>query len=339
MSNREEKLKGLLLSLFQPRQFRRYLRSRSHLYSLVDELPSADVAPSRYFDTAVELLIQRGLLNAQLFDELQAERPGRAKDIEAIAQLWRSAPTEGSPLPTVLVLTALEMEYEAVRAYLSKITPRPHPRGTFYEQGLYPAISPRCRVVVGEIGPRNSSAAQETQRALDFLKPSYALFLGVAGGRKDVAVGDVVLGSKVYGYEGGKVTADGLLPRPEAHAAGNTLLSYARKARRDWNRDHPEEFRAFVAAIAAGEKVVASSDSEIARLLTQSYGDSLAVAMEDFGFAEAAQRNGVEAMVIRGISDLLDGKAAADEGGSQPRAAQNAATLLFQILELLPMPS
>jgi nucleoside phosphorylase len=45
----------------------------------------------------------------------------------------------------------------------------------------------------------------------------------------------------------------------------------------------------------------------------------LAVEMEGRGFLEGVRAHGIEAGVVRGISDLLSGKSKADEHGSQAK--------------------
>jgi hypothetical protein len=99
-------------------------------------------------------------------------------------------------------------------------------------------------------------------------------------------------------------------------------------------------------AIAAGEKVIASRASEVSKFIQENYGDSLAIEMEGHGLLGAASINEqVDALVIRGISDLLDKKADSDSAGAQELAASHAAAFAFELLAsiepapMLPMTS
>ena len=157
---------------------------------------------------------------------------------------------------------------------------------------------------------------------------------------KEVEIGHVVVGTKVYGYESGKDRAGGFKPRPDVMTAAHDLEQRARalRQREDWKkRLNPaikhENPSVFVGPIAAGEKVVASRRAATARLIREHYSDALAVEIEGRGFLEGVHINHpVQGCVVRGISDLLSGKASADSAGSQQRAADAASAVAFEIL-------
>ena len=194
-------------------------------------------------------------------------------------------------------------------------------------------------MIVVEIGAGNTGAAAEVERAITYCSPNVVLFVGVAGGMKDVAIGAVVAGSKVYGYESGKESA-GFKPRPSVHESNYRLTQRAKAEARNgiWRQrivggipDPPPQ--AYVGPIAAGEKLVADSRSQTSQLISDAYGDALAIEMEGYGFLHAAYLNQhIAALVVRGISDLLDGKANADRSGSQERASRHASAFCFEVL-------
>ena len=235
-----------------------------------------------------------------------------------------------------LIITALPTERRAVIQYLQNLREERLPTGSAYDLGSFQLWN----IIVAQVAPGNVSAALETERAIAHFRPDIALFVGIAGGVKDVRLGDVVAATKVYAYESG-ADRDKLEPRPDVGLSSYPLVQEASRVARfpDWHTRIPLPRKppnaspcAFIGAIAAGEKVVKTSAGAVATLLRENYSDTLAVEMEGAGFMRSAYSNRLDAMVIRGISDLLDGKSDADKSGSQDIAANHAAAFAFALL-------
>ncbi|QKV91084.1 hypothetical protein HUT19_04470 [Streptomyces sp. NA02950] len=244
----------------------------------------------------------------------------------------------------VVVLTALEVEYRAVRAHLEELHPVQSERGALFEVGTFREGSVERRVATHMTGPGNPGAAAAVERAAALFAPRALLFVGVAGGRKDVALGDVVAADAVYDYETGKDTEQGFLPRQKTHQSAYGLVQLARvvTAGDTWQRrirpaDGTPLPRAHVKPIAAGGRVVAHHRSDTGRRLTAAAGDAVAVDMEGFGFLAGAYLNQhQDALVIRGISDLLGDKGEAHDERWQPVASRHAAAFAFELIGRLP---
>ena len=244
---------------------------------------------------------------------------------------------------TAVVLSAIGVEYMAARAFLTQVETLVHPAGTVYETGRFAAGDVEWTVVLAETGTGNNIAAIETSRALDAFRPSVAMFIGVAGGVKDVEVGDVVAADYVYGYESSKVT-ETFQPRIKTFGCGYPLVQRARAIRRS-DRWHErirsgEKPQGYVGPIASGEQVIAGSNTQTHALLQDHCGDTLAVEMEGWGFLFAAHTNGdVPAIVIRGISDLTEDKDPDRDRARQPIAANHAAAFAFELLASIEAPA
>jgi nucleoside phosphorylase len=242
-----------------------------------------------------------------------------------------------------IISTALSVEYAAVQAHLTHINRVQHQTGTIYQVGEFNGRIHQWEVALVQTGQGNPRASLEVERAISFFSPSHVFFVGVAGGVKDVKLGDVVAATKVYAYEYGKVEAE-FKPRPDFGESSYSLIQEATYISRqnDWLSrvilHHPSDIfgkrpQAFVGPIIAGEKVIASTSSSTYQFIKNNFSDALAVEMESFGFFRAIHANhNVEALSVRGISDLLDKKSEADAAGSQERASAHAAAFVFEVL-------
>jgi nucleoside phosphorylase len=242
----------------------------------------------------------------------------------------------------VLILSALQTECSAVEEFLPQRKLVHDEAGHDYEVGVLETESGKVRVAFMDIAAKgNDAAAAATAAALCSVKPKVAVFVGIAGGRKDVEVGDIIVACKVYRYDSGKDT-DAFASRPEAAMSSPRLVRHARRVARSNSWSHRAELvdwaftpRVHFGATAAGEKVV-GNNSHTAKLVDRSYSDSLGVDMEDAGFLCALEGTHVDGIVIRGVSDLLKGEHAIPEDDRQAIAAKYAAAFAFEVLRTLP---
>jgi nucleoside phosphorylase len=245
---------------------------------------------------------------------------------------------------TIVILTALPLEYEAVVAYLPQRRKEIKSDNTIYEIGDYVTPKAPWQVVVGKLAAQgNYQAARETEWAITHFAPTYMFFVGIAGGLKDVQLGDVVAASLVRGYEGGKAEEGKWKPRVLVEHPSHTLLQLAHNlaSESQWLKKlftpaQPAP-KAWVCPIASGEKVV-SSRAFLAQL-QETCSDAVAVEMEALGFLGTFRaKPQVQGIVIRGISDLLVKTPEHDEKW-QPIAARHAAGFAFTMVDELSIPT
>jgi adenosylhomocysteine nucleosidase len=228
-------------------------------------------------------------------------------------------------------LTALDLEYEAVRGHLTGLRGHTHPGGTRYETGRL--VAGRCRVALGLVGAGNQSAAVLAERAIAEFAPRALIFVGVAGALwEHVQLGDVVVANRVYAYHGATSGDEGMAARPRAWEISHGCDQLAHEVARSgtWLRSLPAgvpEPTVRFGPIAAGEVVQDSAVSAHAQWIRNIYNDAIAIEMEGAGVAQAGHLNqSLPVIVVRGISDRADGtKVATDDANWQPTAAANAA--------------
>lgn len=236
----------------------------------------------------------------------------------------------------VVILTALNLEYEAVREKLTDPQLHRHRAGTRFEIGWL--ADRRCRVALGLVGKGNHPAAVLAERAIAEFDPVAVLFVGVAGAlRGKLALGDVVVATHVYAYHGGTSEDDGLKARPRVWEIAHGPDQIARHLVRTgaWTTQLAQGGttpRVHFGPIAAGEVVQDSTVSDHARWVRQHYNDALAIEMEAAGVAQAGHLNGSPVIVVRGISDRADGTKTTTDGASwQPKAVANAAAFAITL--------
>ncbi|WP_036968934.1 5'-methylthioadenosine/S-adenosylhomocysteine nucleosidase [Promicromonospora kroppenstedtii] len=241
----------------------------------------------------------------------------------------------------VVVLTALDLEYKAVRKHLKDIEQHRHSTGTRFEIGTVEGTD--CRIAVGLVGVGNSNSAVLAERAIQQFSPVAALFVGVAGAVWDsTPLGQVVVADRVFAYHGGTSEDDGFKARPSEWKTSHHLSQLAHHLERSgtWAARLPLDAHmsdggrpsVMFGAIAAGEVVLNSRVSVEARRIHEHYNNATAIEMEAAGIAHAGHLNSAPVAIIRGISDRADGeKTSANDGTWQPRAAAHAAAFAIEL--------
>ena len=240
---------------------------------------------------------------------------------------------------SIVILTAMNLEYRAVRAQLSDVTAHVHPMGTRFEVGHLDG----CRVALALTGKGNQSAAVIAERAAAEFAPAAVIFVGVAGAlQPHVGLGDVVVATHVYAYQGATSEDGGITARPRTWELSHRVHQIAAHLERtgDWARQlpgGPQPPRVHFGPVAAGEIAHYSAASGARQWLREHYNDAVAVEMEAAGIAQAGHLNdALPTIMVRGISDYADeSKSATDDAGWQPRAAASAAAFAAALATVL----
>jgi tetratricopeptide (TPR) repeat protein len=245
-------------------------------------------------------------------------------------------------MPRAVIVTTHLIACQAVCAHLTERKQETHSQGTVYELGKFSADEQTWEIAIAEIDNSNTSSALETERAISHFKPDVICLVGVAAGIKDVLIGDVVVATKIYGYESGKEERK-FLPRPEVQQPSYQLRERARGERRkiDWLNRIPSGASnsspsILLAPIASGEKEVADEQAELLDFLRALYGDAVALENSGFGFLKAAMASEkVFALAIHGITHLINTDTENIQTDSRAIALQNASAFTFEVLAKL----
>lgn len=243
-----------------------------------------------------------------------------------------------------IVFTALPKEFAAVLNHLTNCEKVVHDLGDTYMKGDFQCDNRTWEVLVVQVTKGNVNASSRTERAVQYFGPSIALMVGVAGGIW-AEIESVVVASKISDYHSG-MSAEDFKSRPEVAYPSHRILEHARAEAREkgWLKFlpfiPPGGVAVVVEPIACGEQVITSKKSDSFEIISTRYNDAVAVEMEGFGFLRAmAAHSNIQALVVRGISDLIEGKEVSDRGGSQERASTYAAAFAFNLLATIPLQS
>jgi adenosylhomocysteine nucleosidase len=193
----------------------------------------------------------------------------------------------------VVILTALNVEYDAVRAHLIGLQARAHPAGTRFEIGTLRGTWRRIALAI--TGTGSTSSAIIAERAISLFAPQALLFVGIAGALKDdIALGDVVVATRIYAYHGGRAEMNEFLVRPRGWETPHHLEQLARHVSRSqrWIAMLPANARArpptvHFGPVAAGDVVLDDPNSAVADRIRRHYNDAAAIEMESAGVARS----------------------------------------------------
>jgi nucleoside phosphorylase len=237
-------------------------------------------------------------------------------------------------------LTPMPLEFAAVHAHLRDSRRISHPAGTVAEVGTVPGVPWPVAVILS--GEGTSDAGALAERVSSWLEPQLLLVVGIAGGLKeDVALGDVVAATWVYGYHGGKEDDPGFHARPRTWRSHHGLTQVAgilAAISNGWAKSLEGQPSVHLKPIASGDVLLNSLISPLRERLREHYNDAVAIEMESAGvMAAASLGDRMPVLTVRGISDLADGhKHPSDGDGLQPVAAAHAAAFAMAVLRELP---
>jgi nucleoside phosphorylase/CheY-like chemotaxis protein len=282
--------------------------------------------------------------------EYSASSTAWSQSLRDILRHIRTAAPETAPIETadVVLLTALaDPEFTALRRVFPELSgPHPIDARTLSWRGDVQFNGKSLKVVSGYSWQMGLTAtAILAERFVARFQPKILAMSGICAGRRGkVGLGDVVVGTQSWEWQGGKIAdSDGeaeLLHAPEpCRAAADLLLStrnliakpgwrtqldekYMQTSQADWN--------VHLGPMLSGLSVVANGD--VMTSIARQHRNVLGLEMEAYAIYAAATfaASDCKALVVKGVCDFGD---AGKEDSVQKIAAHRSAMVLRAILE------
>jgi nucleoside phosphorylase len=235
----------------------------------------------------------------------------------------------------LLVMTAVKVEFEAVRSLMQPLPDRDCLVLCYNgQETYYGGFLGQYRVVLTMCGMGASSrdgVIGAAIDAVDHFKPGAVIMIGMGFGAdpSKQRLGDVMVASQVIAYELSRVGQKLTISRGSHSEAGPILLNRLRHADVNWNhRVIDGVVQVQFGAILSGEKLI-DNHAFKSRLLKK-FPKAIGGDMEAAGLYAAAARKKVEWIVVKGIADWADGTKTKQW---QPFAALAAATFVENMLQ------
>ncbi|WP_105456716.1 5'-methylthioadenosine/S-adenosylhomocysteine nucleosidase [Escherichia coli] len=234
--------------------------------------------------------------------------------------------------PSVLILTALPVELAAAKKVFG-IADDESPRLTsngihFWSTSIQRSDGPVTGIVASFASAGNVNASAITTMLLSEFKPQKVLMMGIAAGlREKMVLGEVIISERVIYYESAAALEGGkFAPRPEILGLHmptkqnlNTYLATTSLSARLGERaqaiglEMPGNSQAgdvaagiivSSATIASGELLI--RDPALLERFRSLHDKACVAEMEAYGVFDACEKQGVPALIVRGISDFGD---------------------------------
>lgn len=235
----------------------------------------------------------------------------------------------------IIIICPIEIEFKIIRKIIGNSKPVSH-KDLSFDFGQIKGKNFNWNIAIIEPELNLKSFSLKVSKVINLLNPKYVFLAGIAGGIKDSKIEDIVIGTKAYMYEGGKETEEGFVARPRM--IENKSIELLTLAKRIARESKSENTKFHFGPIASGNKVLADMESQSINVIKKHYNDTQAIEMEAYDFAQAAAQSDKQYINIRGISDLIGGKAKSDAEGFQELVMKKVASFVEQLIHDLPVP-
>ncbi len=179
-------------------------------------------------------------------------------------------------------------------------------------------------------------------RAILAFEPDLVCMVGICAGRASkVNLGDIVVAASVFDYAEGKQYENKFAARPKTRSLDYMISEFVSTEIvdkpdvideiRNGYKNAPSNFAVSFHSMASGAVVV--DDPAVMEAIAEIQDDTVALDMEGYALAAAADLLDTKWIVIKTVQDFADGNKSSTEGDIRPFAAYSSAKLLDIILE------